>query len=103
MADDPWMPKVGAEGWLVPLDSPFGYKRDNDIFPVVYALRSWPPPRGPVPPGEGAEARDVCALTLVGAVEFSLYREDLVPAAAGADDRLPHAEALHARRHTADG
>jgi len=37
IADDPWMPKFGSEAWLVPLDSTFGYKRDNDIFPVVYA------------------------------------------------------------------
>src|SRR5712692_1632165 len=26
IADDPWMPKFGSEGWLVPLDSTFGYK-----------------------------------------------------------------------------
>src|SRR2546421_6366413 len=36
IADDPWMPKFGSESWLVPLDSTFGYKRDNDIFPVVF-------------------------------------------------------------------
>src|SRR5947208_16741949 len=71
------MPKFGSEGWLVPLDSTFGYKRDNDIFPVVYDLRSWPPPRGPVPPGEASKPRHIYAITLMGNVEFLLYDKDL--------------------------
>jgi len=80
IADDPWMPKFGSEGWLVPLDSTFGYKRESDIFSVVYDLGSWPPPRGPVPPGEKAKARHLYAITLVGNVEFFMYRKDLVSA-----------------------
>jgi multiple sugar transport system substrate-binding protein len=78
MADDPWMPKFGAEGWLTPLDTEFGYKRDADIFPVVYDLGTWPPPRGPVPPTERGKARHLYAITLVGNVEFFMYRKDLV-------------------------
>ena len=38
IADDPWMPKFGSEGWLVPLDTTFGYKRDADIFDSVMAI-----------------------------------------------------------------
>jgi len=80
MLDDPWMPKFGAEGWLAPLDAaPFNLKRDPDIFPVVYDLGSWPPPSGPVPPGEGGKPRHLYAITLVGNVELFMYRRDLIP------------------------
>src|SRR3989304_8366997 len=30
IADDPWMPQFGSEGWLTPLDTEFGSKRDAD-------------------------------------------------------------------------
>ncbi|HYM91197.1 MAG TPA: extracellular solute-binding protein, partial [bacterium] len=67
MLDDPWMPKFGSEGWLAPLDAaPFNLARDPDIFPVVYDLGSWPPPRGPIPPGEATKPRHLEAITLVG-------------------------------------
>ena len=80
MLDDPWMPKFGAEGWLAPLDAPpFNLKRDPDIFPVVYDLGSWPPPRGPVPPGEAGKARHIEAITLVGNVVMFMYRRYLIP------------------------
>jgi multiple sugar transport system substrate-binding protein len=79
MLDDPWMPKFGSEGWLAPLDAaPFNLKHDPDIFPVVYDLGSWPPPSGPVPPGESGKARHLYAVTLVGNVEIFMYRRDLV-------------------------
>src|SRR2546428_5543130 len=95
IADDPWMPKFGSEAWLVPLDSTFGYKRDNDIFPVVYDLGSWPPPRGPVPPGEGSKARHLYAITLVGNVEFFMYRKDLVSAPNTWDDVVANAKKVN--------
>ena len=80
MLDDPWMPKFGAEGWLAPLDeAPFNLKRDPDIFPIVYALGSWPPPTGPIPPGEASKPRHIEAITLVGNVELFMYRRDLIP------------------------
>ncbi len=80
MLDDPWMPKFGAEGWLVPLDAaPFNLARDPDIFPVVYDLGSWPPPRGPIPPGEATKPRHLEAITLVGNVVVFMYRRDLIP------------------------
>ncbi len=80
MLDDPWMPKFGSEGWLAPLDAaPFNLARDPDIFPVVYDLGSWPPPRGPIPPGEGSKARHLEAVTLVGNVVMFMYRRDLIP------------------------
>jgi multiple sugar transport system substrate-binding protein len=79
MLDDPWMPKFGAEGWLAPLDAPpFSLTRDPDIFPVVYDLGSWPPPRGPIPPGEAAKPRHIEAITLVGNVQIFMYRKDLI-------------------------
>ena len=82
MLDDPWMPKFGAEGWLAPLDAPpFNLTRDPDIFPVVYDLGSWPPPRGPVPPGESGKARHIEAITLVGNVVMFMYRRDLISTA----------------------
>lgn len=95
IADDPWMPKFGAEGWLVPLDSTFGYQRDNDIFPVVYDLGSWPPPRGPVPPGEASKPRHLYAITLVGNVEFFMYRKDLVSAPTTWNDVVANAKKVN--------
>jgi len=95
MADDPWMPKFGAEGWLVALDKTFGYQRDPDIFPVVYDLGSWPPPRGPIPPGEAGKPRQLYAITLVGNVEFFMYRKDLLPAPRTWDDVIANARKVH--------
>lgn len=92
IADDPWMPKFGAEGWLTPLDSEFGYKRDADIFPVVYDLGTWPPPRGPVPPGEKSKPAHLYAITLVGNVEFFMYRKDLVSEPKTWDDVIANAK-----------
>jgi multiple sugar transport system substrate-binding protein len=92
IADDPWMPKFGAEGWLTPLDTEFGYRRDPDIFPVVYDLGSWPPPRGPIPPGEKGKPRHLYAITLVGNVEFFMYRKDLVKAPNTWDDVIASAK-----------
>jgi len=81
MMDDPWMPKFGAEGWLAPLDAaPFNLTRDPDIFPIVYDLGSWPPPSGPIPPGEERKPRHIYAITVVGNVELYMYRKDLVSA-----------------------
>ncbi len=95
IADDPWMPKFGSEQWLVPLDSTFGYKRDADIFPVVYDLGTWPPPRGPIPPGEKAKPRHLYAITLVGNVEFFMYRKDLVSAPKSWDDVIANAKKVN--------
>jgi multiple sugar transport system substrate-binding protein len=82
MLDDPWMPKFGAEGWLAPLDAaPFRLTRDPDIFPIVYDLGSWPPPRGPIPPGEASKPRHIEAITLVGNVVMFMYRRDMIPKA----------------------
>ena len=79
MLDDPWMPKFGSEGWLSPLDAaPFNMARDPDIFPVVYDLGTWPPPSGPIPPGEASKPRHLYGLTVVGNVELFMYRRDIV-------------------------
>ncbi len=95
MMDDPWMPKFGAEGWLAPLDAaPFNLQRDPDIFPVVYDLGSWPPPRGPIPPGEAGKPRHIYAITVVGNVEMFMYRKDLVAAPQTWDQALADATKL---------
>jgi multiple sugar transport system substrate-binding protein len=97
MLDDPWMPKFGSEGWLTPLDAaPFNLKRDPDIYPVVYDLGSWPPPSGPVPPGEGSKPRHIYAITLVGNVEIFMYRRDLISQAPQTWDQVyASAKRLH--------
>lgn len=95
IADDPWMPKFGSEGWLTPLDTEFKHQRDPDIFPVVYDLGTWPPPRGPVPPTERGKARHLYAITLVGNVEFFMYRRDLVSEPKTWDDVLANAKKVH--------
>jgi len=95
IADDPWMPKFGSEQWLVPLDKTFGYARDNDIFPVVYDLGTWPPPRGPIPPGEQGKPKSLNAITLVGNVEFFMFRKDLVPAPNTWDNVIANAKKVH--------
>jgi len=89
MMDDPWMPKFGAEGWLAPLDAaPFNLTRDPDIFPIVYDLGSWPPPSGPIPPGEEHKPRSIYAITVVGNVELYMYRKDIVSAPQTWDEAL---------------
>ena len=95
IADDPWMPKFGSEQWLVPLDKTFGYTRDNDIFPVVYDLGTWPPPRGPIPPGEQSKPKTLNAITLVGNVEFFMFRKDLVPAPDTWDNVIANAKKVN--------
>lgn len=97
MLDDPWMPKFGAEGWLTPLDEPpYRLARDPDIFPVVYDLGSWPPPSGPIPPGEAGKPRHLYAITLVGNVELFMYRHDLIPRAPQTwDEVLANAKRLN--------
>jgi multiple sugar transport system substrate-binding protein len=95
IADDPWMPKFGSEQWLVPLDKTFGYTRDNDIFPVEYDLGTWPPPRGPIPPGEQGKVKTLNAITLVGNVEFFMFRKDLVPAPNTWNDVIANAKKVN--------
>ncbi len=95
IADDPWMPKFGSEQWLIPLDSTFGYRRDPDIFSVVYDLGTWPPPRGPIPPGEKGKPKHLYAITLVGNVEFFMYRKDLVSAPTTWNDVIKSAKKVH--------
>jgi multiple sugar transport system substrate-binding protein len=95
IADDPWMPKFGSEQWLVPLDKTFGYARDTDIFPVVYDLGTWPPPRGPIPPGEQGKTKSLNAITLVGNVEFFMFRKDLVSAPNTWDNVVANAKKVH--------
>ncbi|MGH2372656.1 MAG: extracellular solute-binding protein [bacterium] len=95
IADDPWMPKFGSEGWLTPLEKELGYKRDPDVFPVVYDLGTWPPPRGPVPPTEKTKEKQLYAITLVGNVEFFMYRKDLVSEPKTWDDVLANAKKVH--------
>lgn len=80
MLDDPWMPKFAAAGWLTPLDaSPFNMPRDPDIASVAYDLGTWPPPIGPVPPGQAGKPRHLYALSVVGNVELFMYRKDIAP------------------------
>ena len=92
MLDDPWMPKFGTEGWLSPLDSTYGFKRDADIPAVIYEVGTWPPPRGPVPPSEQGKPPHLLGLTVVGNVEMFMYRKDLSPAPKTWDDVLANAK-----------
>ncbi len=79
LIDDPWMPKLGKEGWLLPLDKELGYEKEDDIMPVSYDLGTWPPPYGPIPPGEENKEKELLALPLIGNLEFFMFRSDLIP------------------------
>jgi multiple sugar transport system substrate-binding protein len=79
MADDIWLPKFESEGWLVPLDETFNYQKDPDIFQVMYDAATWPPPSGPIVPGEENKPRHLYAITILGNLQFFAYRNDLVP------------------------
>lgn len=78
MLDDPWMPKFGTEDWLQPLDSEYGFERDDDIAGVIYDVGTWPPPRGAVPPSEVDKDPHLLGITVVGNVEMFMYRSDLM-------------------------
>ncbi|MEA2652095.1 MAG: multiple sugar transport system substrate-binding protein [Chloroflexota bacterium] len=92
MLDDPWMPKFGTEDWLQPLDSTYGFERDDDIAGVIYDVGTWPPPRGPVPPSEREKDQHLLGITVVGNVEMFMFRSDLMDAPATWDDVLAAAE-----------
>src|SRR5437660_8053594 len=93
MMDDPWMPKFGTMGALQPLDSNFGFTRDSDIPTVVYDVRTWPPPHGPVPPREQGKTQHLYGITIVGNVEMFMYRKDLATSAPSTwDDVLANAQ-----------
>src|SRR5919106_1113526 len=92
MLDDPWMPKFGTEGWLQPLDSNYGFERDDDIAGVIYDVGTWPPPRGPVPPTEIDKEQQLLGITVVGNVEMFMYRSDLMDEPATWDDVLAAAQ-----------
>ena len=77
MLDDPWMPKLGTNNWLTPLDTTYGIKQDSDIPQVVYDVGSWPPPHGAVPPSERSKERHLYGVTIVGNVEMFMYRKDM--------------------------
>jgi multiple sugar transport system substrate-binding protein len=80
MSDDVWMPKWGSEGWMTPLDVEFGLKtyENSDIPKTSYWLGSWPPPTGPVPPGEEKKSRHLYGLSIVGNMQVFVYRKDLI-------------------------
>jgi multiple sugar transport system substrate-binding protein len=95
MLDDPWMPKFGTEGWLTPLDSTYGFKREPDIPGVIYDVGTWPPPRGPVPPSERGKPRHLLGITVVGNVEMFMYRKDMSPPPKTWDEVLANAKKVH--------
>jgi multiple sugar transport system substrate-binding protein len=92
MLDDPWMPKFGTEGWLQPLDTNYGFERDDDIAGVIYDVGTWPPPRGAVPPTEVDKEQQLLGITVVGNVEMFMYRSDLMDEPATWDDVLAAAQ-----------
>jgi multiple sugar transport system substrate-binding protein len=92
MMDDPWMPKFGTGGWLTPLDSSFGFKRDTDIPLIVYDVGTWPPPRGLIPPAAKGKPQHLLGITIVGNVEMFMYRKDMSDAPASWDDVLANAK-----------
>ena len=92
MMDDPWMPKFGTGGWLTPLDSSFGFKRDPDIPSIVYDVGTWPPPRGAVPPAAKGKTQHLLGITIVGNVEMFMYRKDLSDAPTSWDAVLANAK-----------
>jgi multiple sugar transport system substrate-binding protein len=91
MMDDPWMPKFGTDASLQDLGQ-FGITRDPDIAPVIYDVGTWPPPRGPVPPGQEGKPAQLLGVTVVGNVQMFMYRSDVTPTPpASYDDVLANA------------
>jgi multiple sugar transport system substrate-binding protein len=95
MLDDPWMPKLGTNNWLTPLDTTYGIKQDPDIPQVVYDVGSWPPPHGAVPPSERSKERHLYGVTIVGNVEMFMYRKDMSAEPKSWDDVLANAKKLN--------
>lgn len=92
MADDIWLPKFNSEEWLVPLDEVFGYQKDPDIYEVTYFAATWPPPSGPIVPGDENKARHLYALSILGNLQFFGYRSDLVSKPETWEDVIANAE-----------
>lgn len=92
MADDIWMPKFASEEWLVPLDEAFGYEKDPDIFEVMYFASTWPPPSGPIVPGEENKPRHLYGVSILGNLQFFAYRSDLVSKPETWEDVIANAE-----------
>lgn len=94
MADDIWLPKFESEGWLTALDERFNYQKDPDIFPVMYDAATWPPPSGPIIPGEASKPRHLYGITILGNVQFFAYRSDLVSQPETWDDVIANAKKI---------
>lgn len=92
MMDDIWLPKFESEGWLVPLDEEFGYERDPDIFEIMYDAATWPPPSGPIVPGEEDKPRHLYAVSVLGNLQFFSYRDDVVSKPETWDDVIANAK-----------
>ena len=76
--DDPWLPALAGGGHLVPL-AEFGYQPDPDFVSRSLDVSRWPPPFGPQPPGQAADAQpELYALPLIGNVQMFWYRKDLI-------------------------
>ena len=76
--DDPWLPALAGGGHLVPL-SEFGYQPDPDFVERSLDVSRWPPPFGPQPPNQAADAQpELYALPLIGNVQMFWYRQDLI-------------------------
>ena len=76
--DDPWLPALAGGGHLVPL-AEFGYQPDPDFVERSLEVSRWPPPFGPKPPSQAAEAHpELYALPLIGNVQMLWYRKDLI-------------------------
>ncbi|MCB8944558.1 MAG: extracellular solute-binding protein [Ardenticatenaceae bacterium] len=76
--DDPWLPALAGGGHLVPL-AEFGYQPDPDFVGRSLDVSRWPPPFGPQPPGQAADAQpELYALPLIGNVQMFWYRQDLI-------------------------
>lgn len=79
-ADDPWMPNIRPILNAVAIDKDYGYKRDDDIFPVCYDVFTWPPPYGPVPKSVRAQNLEahLYGLPIVGNVILYTVRKDVL-------------------------
>jgi multiple sugar transport system substrate-binding protein len=76
--DNHWLPYMIMNGYIVALDEEFSYVRDPDIPPNIQDDSSWPPPRGPVPPGQKGKEQHIYGLPIAANSIVCPVRKDIL-------------------------
>ena len=100
-SDDPFIPKLASEGWLVPLPE-MGLSRDPDVFPALYDIATFPSPFWPAPPGFKGKPPTLYAIGFGGGPAVTYGGRTDIISAAGMNIPTTYQEALAVAQKVAD-